>query len=446
MNHPSVNRAIAETMLLVSFVLATGWTAKRSDSDRGSDFDHVGSYYAPKYYGSGGSYGSSGGSYGSSGGSYGSSGGYYGSSGGYYGSSGGAISDMVSHRFDRFDTDEEVVEEYYEGWQEAPHSSYSSRRTIPGAAGEEPLAFTKGDLWFQWKAPQDGPVSFSTRGSQSTPEWGCDTRLAVYRIVSPQSLLNSGAYWFREQYDEHSNEWSSEIADYTDATKNYNWDYLYDANGNKVDRYAIPDGTSWGLEMASNEDEESNIYEWTSLAGFSAEKDSSYVVKVEAYDPGEVRLAWHMDGNEAEVAKSVHRFYSKNYKGHFYTMDEDEKDSLIRTNPNWRYEGESYASNYDGGGRLVPLYRFYSKGYRAHFFTIDIDERDELILTNPNWKFEGIAYYVLDGPTEDTQPVYRFWSKEYRHHFYTMDEAEKDNLIATNPHWKYEGIAYYAVP
>ncbi len=431
---------LAQAVALLSLLAGTGMAGTVSREVRYAGSGYSGSGYSGSGYSGSGYYGSTGGGYSGSG--------YYGSTGGGYSGSGysGSISTMVSHRYDRFDTDEDVIEEYYEGWQEARHTSYSSRRTIPGAAGEEALAFTRGSLWFNWTAPKDGYASFSTRGSQSTPNWGCDTKLTVYRLVSPASLLNSGAYWYREYYDNYSNEWFSEVADYTAQTANYDWDYLYDADGNKVDRYAIPDGTSWGVEMTSNEDEEVDIYEWTSLGSFDAERGRSYVVKVDAWDPGEVRLAWHMDGNEAEVAKSVYRFYSKGYKGHFYTMDENEMWSIRQTNPNWKYEGEAYASNYDGGGRLVPLYRFYSKGYRAHFFTIDPDERDTLILTNPNWKFEGIAFYVQDGPAEDTMPVYRFWSKKYRHHFYTMDEAEMWSIRQTNPNWKYEGIAYYAVP
>ena len=141
----------------------------------------------------------------------------------------------------------------------------------------------------------------------------------------------------------------------------------------------------------------------------------------------------------------VYRFYSKNYKGHFFTIDEGEKDTLIATNPNWRYEGEAYGAFTERAAGTTALYRFYSKGYRGHFFTVDADEA-ETVKHNPNWKYEGIAYYVYPDQAAGTVPVFRFWSKGYRHHFYTTDEAEKDSLIATNPNWKYEGVAFYALP
>ena len=140
----------------------------------------------------------------------------------------------------------------------------------------------------------------------------------------------------------------------------------------------------------------------------------------------------------------VYRFYSKTYKGHFFTTDRPERDSLILSNPNWNYEGAAFFTYENRAAGTVPAYRFYSKAYRGHFYTIDEQEMTSIRATNPNWRYEGVAYYVRSTPGAGTMPVYRFWSNAYRHHFFTTDEAEKDNLIATNPNWKYEGIAYYA--
>ncbi len=100
------------------------------------------------------------------------------------------------------------------------------------------------------------------------------------------------------------------------------------------------------------------------------------------------------------------------------------------------------------GDMIEPLsiHRFYSKAYKGHFFTISEEEKDDLIAHNPNWKYEGIAYYVYPDEVEGSVPVFRFWSKGYRHHFYTINESEKNTLIATNPNWAYEGEAFYALP
>jgi hypothetical protein len=143
---------------------------------------------------------------------------------------------------------------------------------------------------------------------------------------------------------------------------------------------------------------------------------------------------------------TVWRFYSKKYRGHFFTIDEAEKQTLIDTNPNWKFEGGAYKAYTNQAPGTVPLYRFYSKKYSGHFFTIDEEEMKTVRDTNPNWKYEGIAYYVYPEEVVGTVPVFRFWSKGYKHHFYTIDEEEKDTLIATNPNWAYERIAFYALP
>jgi len=152
-----------------------------------------------------------------------------------------------------------------------------------------------------------------------------------------------------------------------------------------------------------------------------------------------------LPGLVTEQPLPVFRFYSKNYRGHFFTIDEKEKNILIATNPNWKYEGEAYRAFMEEAPGTTALYRFYSKGYRGHFFTVDAEEA-ETVKKNPNWKYEGIAYYVYPEKVECSVPVFRFWSKAYRHHFYTTDEAEKDTLIATNPNWKYETVAFWALP
>ena len=141
----------------------------------------------------------------------------------------------------------------------------------------------------------------------------------------------------------------------------------------------------------------------------------------------------------------IHRFYSKAYKGHFFTISEEEKEDLIAHNPNWKYEGVAYQAYTNEAAGTTALFRFYSKGYRGHFFTIDADEA-EAVKRNRNWKYEGIAYYVYPEEVEGSVPVFRFWSKRYRHHFYTTNEEEKEDLRAHNPNWKYEGIAFYALP
>ena len=95
-----------------------------------------------------------------------------------------------------------------------------------------------------------------------------------------------------------------------------------------------------------------------------------------SYDTG-----WKKIHNIAPA--SVFRFYSKNYKGHFFTIDEAEKDDLVANNPNWKYEGVAYRAFKEQASGTVALHRFYSKNYRGHFFTVDPEEA-ETVKKNPN--------------------------------------------------------------
>ena len=118
--------------------------------------------------------------------------------------------------------------------------------------------------------------------------------------------------------------------------------------------------------------------------------------------------------------------------------------TIRNSNPNWKYEGVAYRAFTEKAQGTTALYRFYSKGYRGHFFTVDAAEAKS-VKKNSNWKYEGVAFYVYPQAVDGAVPVHRFWSKRYRHHFYTTSETEKDDLAGHNPNWNYEGVAFYAL-
>jgi hypothetical protein len=159
------------------------------------------------------------------------------------------------------------------------------------------------------------------------------------------------------------------------------------------------------------------------------------------------------DVSEDHSLSAVHRFWSPLNSRHFYTISEAEKDSVIATYPLsiWTYEGVAYyAFSADSEAGLAPVYRFWSPLHSAHFYTISDDERNSIMLTYPAsvWTYEGIAFYAYpEGSQPDgTTAVYRFWSPQNSAHFYTMSEAERDSIIATYPEsvWTYEAVAWYA--
>jgi hypothetical protein len=104
------------------------------------------------------------------------------------------------------------------------------------------------------------------------------------------------------------------------------------------------------------------------------------------------------------ICSPVYRFWSDTYKHHFYTISETEKNNILANMPEWHYEGLVYAANqYAFGYASSPLYRFWSDKYKAHFYTISESEKNNIISTMPEWRYEGIAYYVI---SEESRPIF----------------------------------------
>jgi len=97
---------------------------------------------------------------------------------------------------------------------------------------------------------------------------------------------------------------------------------------------------------------------------------------------------------------------------------------------------------------LAPVYRFWSDTLGTHFYTIDEAEKDKLIRESSKvWTFEGIAFYAYppDRAVVGSKPVYHFWSEKYNRHFYTVSETEKQKLIDQfSQVWKLLGVSWYA--
>ncbi|MDM8540323.1 hypothetical protein QUF90_04480 [Desulfococcaceae bacterium HSG9] len=158
----------------------------------------------------------------------------------------------------------------------------------------------------------------------------------------------------------------------------------------------------------------------------------------------------------------VYRLYCHVTKKHLFTMDENEKDTLIALTDAdgvavWRDEGIAYyafrQNQYKAASRqqkitLQAVHRFYSEALQTHLFTVDENEKETLIAEAADvWRYEGVAFYVPADYQEGTLPVYRFYSESLAVHLFTTDENEKNTLIETaGDVWRYEGIAYYAYP
>ncbi len=147
----------------------------------------------------------------------------------------------------------------------------------------------------------------------------------------------------------------------------------------------------------------------------------------------------------------VYRFWSEQYKAHFYTTSVEERDKVIRTWPKqWSYEGPRFNAYTSQVAGTVPVYRFWSEYKKAHFYTTSAAERDDVQKRWPDiWAYEGIAYYAYpaEADTAGTLTVERFWSAGFHSHFYTAEAAEAQKVKTTWPDvWAPEGTRFRVLP
>lgn len=157
------------------------------------------------------------------------------------------------------------------------------------------------------------------------------------------------------------------------------------------------------------------------------------------------------DGTVIEAAlQEVYRFWSPVLSRHFYTISKAEKEVLLTQYPQvWTYEGVVYhAFGDDSDPDTKPVHRFWSSVLSGHFYTLNEAEKDKLINEYSHvWSYEGVAFYAYPAgkQPEWAKPVYRFWSPSKSAHFYTMSETERQTVLTTYAHiWVDEGIAWYA--
>ncbi len=100
-----------------------------------------------------------------------------------------------------------------------------------------------------------------------------------------------------------------------------------------------------------------------------------------------------------------------------------------------------------------PVYQLHSATLGTHFWTISNEEKESVLATHSRlvWDYDGIAWYayVEPGVAPGLRPVYRFWSPVAGRHFYTIRDAEKPGGTGLEPgptlddSWQYEKVAFY---
>jgi len=181
--------------------------------------------------------------------------------------------------------------------------------------------------------------------------------------------------------------------------------------------------------------------------------DPNYAVAAEEKDlDGHARVAdaaIDLGAYESRALVALYRFQSPTPEKSFYTISEAEKARVLQKYPDfWTFKGAAcYVYSRASEPNLMPVYRFWSGQFLSHFYTINEEEKNRVIKLYPKaWEYDGVAFYAFpDGhQPAGTIPVYRFWSNTLGGHSYTTDEAEKSRLTSLPKAWSYEGIAWYA--
>lgn len=148
--------------------------------------------------------------------------------------------------------------------------------------------------------------------------------------------------------------------------------------------------------------------------------------------------------NASTVRTPIYRFYNTATGAHFFTANRAERDYVIATYPQFKYESEAFYAYASAGTGLTAVYRFFNTKTGTHFFTANSAERDYVIATYPVFNYEGAVWYAKTAADGTNSPLFRFFNTSTGAHFYTMSQPERDYVIATYPVFNYEGTAYYA--
>jgi hypothetical protein len=105
----------------------------------------------------------------------------------------------------------------------------------------------------------------------------------------------------------------------------------------------------------------------------------------------------------------VYRFWSPVLESHFYTSDQAEKDHLIdKYEDVWTFEGIVFYAYPDGRqvDGVKMIHRFWSDTLGGHFYTVNEAEKERLIREYAAvWTYEGAAWYAFEKPIAEKPPV-----------------------------------------
>jgi hypothetical protein len=151
---------------------------------------------------------------------------------------------------------------------------------------------------------------------------------------------------------------------------------------------------------------------------------------------------WEYTFDGSASLQPVYRFYNIATGAHFYTASSEERDHVLRTWPQFHYEGSAFVVASAGSPGTLPVYRFFNSQTGAHFYTASVEERDKVISQLPQFVYEGNVYNAFATSEPGTVKLYRF----YGAHFYTTQDDERVAVDQYLPSFIDEGPVYSVYP
>ena len=139
----------------------------------------------------------------------------------------------------------------------------------------------------------------------------------------------------------------------------------------------------------------------------------------------------------------VYRFAKISNGAYFYTGSAGERDIVLASYPDFRYEGVAFQQIVGAPGTQV--FRFANLVTGGYFYTASPEERDFVRGTRPDMRYEGTTFSVATPASPGAVAIYRLANLGNGAYLYTSNASERDFAVGLGS-WRFEGTAFYAPP
>lgn len=145
----------------------------------------------------------------------------------------------------------------------------------------------------------------------------------------------------------------------------------------------------------------------------------------------------------------VYRYLNTDNGHYFYTASAQERDSIARSFPQLRAEGEKFLAQDNWVNGYLPVYGFVSTLDGSRFYTINPAERDIVLRDYTYFRYEQPSFFVPSNPVSGAVQVYRLANLTAEGYgkgayLYTSDVRERAAVLSGGG-WRDDGFAFFAL-